>query len=60
MTRRRISILTRVGLLALAIGILLRLFTHSSYTEFTSGFLIGLPIVLLIDGQVRQPWGVRK
>jgi hypothetical protein len=54
MNRRKLSVLTRVGLLAFAVGALVRLFGHASYTDFTAGFLIGLGIVLMIGGLVKQ------
>ena len=53
MAEHKISILTRVGLVALVIGLLVRLFSHASYTEFTAGFLIGLAIVLMIGGMMK-------
>lgn len=52
MAGRRMNIFVRVGLLALAAGLLVRLFTHASYSEFAAGFLIGLSIVLIIFGLV--------
>ena len=54
MARRKISFLIRVGLFALAAGILVRLYTHSNYSEFAAGFLMGLSLVLMIAGLVRQ------
>jgi hypothetical protein len=54
MNRRKFSVLTRVGLLAFAAGCLVRLFLHSSYSDFTAGLLIGLGIVLMIGGLVKQ------
>jgi hypothetical protein len=54
------NILIPVGLLALVAGILLRLFTHARYTEFASGFLMGLSIVFIIAGVVRQSRGATK
>ena len=44
MNQRGINVFLSVGLLALAAGILLRLFTHAKYTEFAAGFLMGLSI----------------
>jgi hypothetical protein len=46
------NVFVRVGLLAFAAGLLVRLFTHASYSEFAAGFLIGLSIVLIIFGMV--------
>jgi hypothetical protein len=54
LTRQRIHILTPVGLLALAAGILLRFFTHANHTEFAGGFLIGLSIVFMIAGLMKR------
>ncbi|MFZ0318647.1 MAG: hypothetical protein WAL56_05925 [Candidatus Sulfotelmatobacter sp.] len=54
MTWRRPNMITRVGLLALAAGLLLRLYTHAKYTEFSAGFLLGLSIVFMIAGFVLQ------
>jgi hypothetical protein len=48
LNRWKVHIFTPVGLLALGAGILLRLFTHASYSEFAGGSLIGLSIVLMI------------
>jgi hypothetical protein len=60
MTQRKISTLTRVGLVALVIGLLVRLFSHTSYSEFTAGFLIGLSLVLMIGGMVKRRGQVGK
>jgi hypothetical protein len=54
MRQRKISLLTRVGLLALVVGLLIRIFSHASYSEFTAGFLIGLSLVLIIGGMIRK------
>lgn len=54
MTRRGIDIFVLVGLVALVAGLLLRLYTHTNYTDFTAGFLIGISLVLIIAGFVRQ------
>jgi hypothetical protein len=54
MTRRGIDVFVLVGLVALVVGILLRLYTHTNYTDFTVGFLIGISLVLIIAGFVRQ------
>jgi hypothetical protein len=55
--QRKVNILTRVGLLAFAAGCLVRLFLHANYSEFTAGFLIGLGVVLMIGGLVKQSRG---
>jgi hypothetical protein len=57
MNRRKFSVLTRVGLLAFAVGCLVRLFLHASYSDFTAGLLIGLGIVSMIGGLVKQSRG---
>jgi len=55
MAGRRINVFVQAGLLGLAAGLLVRLFTHANYSEFVAGFLIGLSIVLIIFGIVRRP-----
>jgi hypothetical protein len=57
MNRRKFGVLTRMGLVAFAAGSLVRLFLHASYSDFTAGFLIGLGIVLMIGGLVKQSRG---
>ena len=52
MAGRGMNSFVQVGLLALAAGLLVRLFTYASYSEFAAGFLIGLSIVLIIFGMV--------
>ena len=52
MAGRRMNVFVRVGLLALAAGLLVRLFAHARFSEFAAGFLIGLSIVLIIFGMV--------
>jgi hypothetical protein len=54
MAGRGMNVFMRVGLLALAAGLLVRLFTHANYSEFAAGFMIGLGIVLVIFGSVRR------
>ena len=39
-----------VGLLMLAAGLILHMFVHARYTEFASGFLIGMSLVFMIAG----------
>jgi hypothetical protein len=60
MARQIMNFFVRMGLLALASGLLLRLFAHASYTEFASGFLLGLSLVLMIVGLLRKSRGVTK
>jgi hypothetical protein len=52
--QRKISPFVPVGLLALVVGILLRNFTHTNYSEFAAGLLIGMSIVFLIFGVVQK------
>jgi hypothetical protein len=52
MIRRR-SLPTAFGLLALAAGLSLRLWTDGSFSHFASGFLLGVSIALLILGLAR-------
>jgi hypothetical protein len=54
------NVLIPLGLLALAAGVLLRLLTHARYTEFAAGFFIGISIVFIIAGLVRQSRGLSK
>jgi hypothetical protein len=60
MMQRKISLFTPVGLFALVAGILVRLYTHSNYSEFAAGFLIGFSLVLMVAGFVRQKRAVAK
>ena len=60
MVRRRFNPFFRVGLLLLTVGLVARFWTHTKYGEFVSGFLLGLSIVLLIAGFVRQSGGPAK
>ena len=50
----RRSLFTAAGSLALATGIGLRLWVHGNFAHFTSGFLLGVSIALLILG-LAQP-----
>jgi hypothetical protein len=54
MTGSRMNVFVRVGLLALAAGLLVRLYTHANYSEFAGGFLIGLSLVFMIYGISRK------
>jgi len=58
--QHRIGNLTRMGLAALVVGLLIRLFSHASYSEFTAGFLIGLAIVLMIGGMMKTRGQARR
>ena len=57
MTRRKVSPLFSLGLLMLSCGLGLRLWTHGNYSDFASGFLTGMSIVLLIGGLMKQKSG---
>jgi hypothetical protein len=54
MAGRGMNVFIRVGLLALAAGLLVRLFAHANYSEFGGGFLIGLSLVFILFGMVRR------
>jgi hypothetical protein len=43
-----------IGTLMLAAGLVLHIWTHGRYTEFTAGFLIGMSIVFMIAAFVRH------
>ena len=43
-----------MGLLMLSGGLIVRNFLHGRYSDFASGFLIGMSIVFMIAGIVRQ------
>lgn len=58
MIRRRSSLFTAAGFLALAVGIGLRLWTSGNFSHFASGFLLGVSIALLILGLARPSRGV--
>ena len=60
MSGRSVNVLIPVGLFALVAGIFLRLYTHANYTEFASGFLMGLSLVLIIGGFMRQRRGMTR
>jgi hypothetical protein len=60
MIRRRVSRFIPVGLLALVASNLLRLYTHGNYWHFAVGFLMGLSIVFMIAGLVRQRRGMTR
>jgi hypothetical protein len=48
------NVFIRVGLFALAAGLLVRLFAYANYSEFGGGFLIGLSLVFILFGMVRR------
>lgn len=52
MHRRTMGVLTRIGVIALAAGLGLRLWTHGNSAHFATGFLLGLAIVLVLAGAV--------
>lgn len=54
MIRNNSRLLIRAGSLALALGLILRLWTHGNSAHFATGFLLGMSIALLIFGVARQ------
>lgn len=50
MTRSRNGLSTVAGMLALSLGLLVRLWATGSVAHFASGFLLGVSIALLILG----------
>ncbi len=54
MLQRKINRLLPIGLLMLSGGLILRNFVHGRYFDFAAGFLIGMSIVFMIAGFVRQ------
>jgi hypothetical protein len=53
MTRSRSSLSTAAGILALSLGLLVRLWTNGNIAHFASGFLMGVSLALLILGLAR-------
>lgn len=53
MSGRSRNLFTAAGALAMSIGIALRLWTHGNFADFSSGFLMGISIALLILGLAR-------
>jgi len=47
------------GLLMLAAGLVLHNFMHARYSEFASGFLIGMSLVFMIAGFVGRQRSLR-
>jgi len=58
MIRRSLS--TTTGLLALAAGLSLRLWTSGSFSHFASGFFLGVSIALLILGLARPSRSISR
>lgn len=54
MLQRKWNRLVPTGLLMLAGGLLLHNFEHSRHLEFLAGFLIGMSIVFVILGFLKQ------
>jgi hypothetical protein len=46
--RNKSRLLTAVGSLALALSLILRLWTHGNSSHFATGFLLGMSIALLL------------
>ena len=55
MTRSRNSLSTAAGILALSVGLLVRLWANGNIAHFASGFLLGVSIALLILGLAGTP-----
>jgi len=53
MVRRRSSLFTAMGALALSSGLALQLWMHGNFAHFAGGFLLGVSIALLIMGFAR-------
>jgi hypothetical protein len=51
---RRLHSFFPVGTLMLAAGLVLHNWTHGRHTEFIAGFLIGMSVVFMIAGFVKQ------
>jgi hypothetical protein len=51
---------TAAGSLALALGIVLHLWTHSNFAHFVSGFFLGVSIALLILGLAQPSRGLLR
>jgi hypothetical protein len=59
--RRKVSLLfTSAGSFVLAAAIGLRHWMHGNYADFTSGFLFGVSIALLILGLARESRSMRR
>lgn len=54
MLQKKPSSLVATGLLTLAAGLGLHIFVHERYSHFAAGFLIGMSIVFIVAGFVRQ------
>ncbi len=55
MTRSSSSLSTAAGILALSLGLLVRLWNNGNIAHFASGFLLGVSIALLILGLAGTP-----
>jgi uncharacterized membrane protein YfcA len=60
MIQRKITLFVPVGLLGVVAGVFLHYYVHGQYSDFASGFLMGLSVVLLIFGVVQQMTGETK
>jgi hypothetical protein len=59
--RKKVSLLfTAAGSFALATGVAVRHWIHGNHTDFTSGFLFGISIALLILGLARESRGISR
>ena len=54
------NLFTAGGVLALSLGLTLRLWTHGNFSHFCSGFFVGMSIALLILGLARQTRGILR
>ena len=60
MTRSRSSLSTAAGILALSLGLLVRLWASGSVAHFASGFLLGVSVALLILGLARPSRNISR
>ena len=54
MLRSKLKVLLPIGLVTLSGGLILHNWTHGRYSDFASGFLIGMSIVFLIASQFNR------
>jgi hypothetical protein len=54
MSLRKMNHLLPTGLLMLSGGLIMRNYVHGRYSDFAAGFLIGMSIVFMIAGILRQ------
>lgn len=59
MVGTKLNRLLQLGLLLLAAGGILRIFTRTRYSEFAGGLLIGMSLVFMIAGFLRRSSGTR-